>query len=82
MSKLTLRQLERHLFQADFKDFGIPLPVTAKRRAVAEILADVVQKTQQPITRLKQIKQGMFRGLPVDKVCVAITPSASQEVAC
>ncbi|BAN68074.1 hypothetical protein EBS_0079 [endosymbiont of unidentified scaly snail isolate Monju] len=56
----------RRLVLRDIRSIQIPLPSLAQQRAIAKILDtldDAIQKTEQLIAKLKQIKQGLLHDL-------------------
>jgi len=55
-----------HLFQADLKEFEISLPTIGEQHRIAEILDaldEAIQKTDQFIAKLKQLKRGLLHDL-------------------
>jgi type I restriction enzyme, S subunit len=55
-----------HLFQADLKEFEVPLPSLPEQHRIAEILDtldEAIRKTEQIIAKLQQMKQGLLHDL-------------------
>ena len=55
-----------HLFQADLREFVIPLPPLSEQRSLAEILDTLdqtIRKTEQVIAKLQQVKKGLLHDL-------------------
>jgi len=55
-----------HLFQADLREFVIPLPPLSEQYRIVEILEtldETIRKTEQVIAKLQQMKQGLLHDL-------------------
>src|ERR1035441_6183967 len=55
-----------HLFQADLREFKIPLPALAEQNRIAEILStldETIAQTEAQIAKYQQIKAGLMQDL-------------------